>query len=214
MISLPDVMCTGKVTPSYNFSQRDKGTFLISSFERTALYSWWENERAALLRVFFILTILKINLLINFILFFTNTFTSGKYFKYREFVFSKNIANSVTPQLVTLLATFCWTLAISLLFHFTSTWSRCIFWNEKRPFSNLSNISPRAYFFLRAKQPALLHPKSSGYNELSDWYKGWTKLRPACYLFGVLFVCFFLIRKFICIPEEKHGHIWSDFLVL
>lgn len=119
----------------WSFVKEIKGLFWFLALREQ--HSWWESQRAALLRVFSVLMILKINFLVNFIWFFINTFTSGKYVEYCEFVFSKNIAKSVTTQLVNLLATFCWTLATSLLIHFTSTCSRCIFWNEKRPFANL-----------------------------------------------------------------------------
>ena len=48
-----------------------------------------ETNRSFAQIVFFILAIVKISYLINFILFFIKSFTSGKYVKYCEFVFLK-----------------------------------------------------------------------------------------------------------------------------
>lgn len=77
------------------FNQRDKGIFLISSFEgawdTVQQYSWWEKQNSFFAQVvFFTLAIMKISYLINFILFFIKSFTSGKYVKYYEFVFPKS----------------------------------------------------------------------------------------------------------------------------
>lgn len=128
--SLPDDMCTGNVNTKlqlWSLVKEVKGLYLFLALR--GKQNTVDGGTKELFCSEFSLSWPFWKSISWFILCFINSFTSGKYVKYCEFIFPKNIAMSVTIQLVTLLATFCWTLSISLLFHLTSTRSRCIFWD-------------------------------------------------------------------------------------